>query len=382
MKTWLALVALALVVGAVAWPTSTSVAGPAQENVPVKVIPGGQKQAGDPGKKGATYYALESQTTRLTTKFRDGHIAIAERGFTGNVKATVHDREGNERARLKTNRTDGAHDTLSYEPAGGTPLQALSDPSARPTLDWVSHQAYGLVRDGAEHLVWDKGVMRPRGAAVRDVDDEVDEVETVWANGLVARLTRRDVPPNEIAPGRVVQGRAWVTDLTVNRVPAGRSMWFEQDQVFAYYLPGLTDTLVWIGPEHLKADYGGWPFKPDTTWLNLQTIAAHHFKTLIAKQGFVAKKCEAPQPNRLAQFFFPAVLANEPGCDRLHWLDGTLVRECCDDHDRCFSRAGCTERSWWQFWKSWSCDYCNLVVVSCFMAGDQIDPCRMRAWAC
>ena len=48
--------------------------------------------------------------------------------------------------------------------------------------------------------------------------------------------------------------------------------------------------LVWIGPEHLKQQYGGWPFKPDVAWLNLQTIATHHFKTLIAKQGFVGLK--------------------------------------------------------------------------------------------
>ena len=384
MKTWLAssVVMMMLMVGALTWPTSGSAVGAAQAQGgnPVKVVPGGQKQAGDPGQKGATYYALESQTLRLTTKFRDGHQAVAERGFTGNVQATVHDREGNERGRLRTNRTDGIHDTLNYEPAGGATLQVLSDAAAKPTLDWATHQAYRLVRDGTTQLVWDKGVMRPQAAVRLDVESEVDEVETVWANGLVAKLKKRDFPPREIAPGRVVQGRGWITDLTLHGAPAGHSIWFEKDQVFAYQLAGLTEGMVWIGPEHLKADYGGWPFRPDTTWLNLQTIAAHHFKSLIAKQGFVARNCEPPQSNRVAQFFFPTVRANEPGCDRLHYLDGTMVRDCCDDHDRCYSKNGCTEKSWWQIWKSWSCDFCNLAVVSCFAAGDMMDPCRGRAW--
>lgn len=380
MRNWLALVAVVLVTGAVAWPRSASIPGAAQGNAPVQIMPPGQKQAGNPGEKGATYYALESQTTRLTTRFRDGHTAVAERGFTGTVKATVHDREGNERAHLRTSHAGGTHDGLIYEPTEGTPLQVLGDQSVKPTLDWATHQAYRLVRDGTAHLVWEKGVMRPQAAAPRDVDNDVDEVETVWANGLVARLTKHDFPPHEIAPGRVVQGRAWVTELTANGVSAGHSIWFERDQVFAYNLPGLTDRLVWIGPEHLKALHGGWPFKPDTTWLNLQTIATHHFKTLVAKQGYVAKGCEPPKPNRLVQFFAPTVYANEVGCDGLHWLDGSLLRGCCDDHDRCFAKNGCTEKSWWQVWKSWSCDVCNMAVVSCFVAGDQIDPCRYRYW--
>jgi len=225
--------------------------------------------------------------------------------------------------------------------------------------------------------------MRARRAARRDTDAEADELETVWPNGIAARLEKRDLPPQELAPGRTVSGKAWLTTLTVNGVVAGHSIWFERDQVFAYQLAGFTDGGVWIGPEHLKADYGGWPFKPDLAWLNLQTIAAHHFKTLVARQGFVAKRCEAPQPGRLAQFFFPTVRANEPGCDRLHYFDATILRDCCDDHDRCFSKNGCTEKSWWQFWRSWSCDFCNMAVVGCFMSGNYSDPCVFRyAWAC
>ena len=106
--------------------------------------------------------------------------------------------------------------------------------------------------------------------------------------------------------------------------------------------------------------------QPDATWLNLQTIAMHQFKTSIAKQGFVAK-CEAPQPNRLAQLFFPTVHADD-GCDYLHWLDGTVFRSCCDQHDKCYEKRGCDASSWWLVWKSWSCDFCNTQVERCFDA--------------
>ena len=374
MKTWLAFSVVVLVTGALAWPKSSSVVGAAQGNAPVQMIPGGQKQVGNPGEKGATYYALEAQTTRLTTRFRDGHVAVTERGLIADVRTTLRDQGGNERARLRLNRIDGGHDMVNYEPSAGPPFQALSDPNVvKPTLDWATRQAYGLAKDGTANLVWDSGTMRPKGAARRDVDSDVDEVETAWANGLVAKLTRQTYSRRQIAPGRFVQGPVMVTELTLHGVPVGTGVWFEQDQVFAYALPGLMTGLVVIGPEHLKANYGGWPFTPDTTWLNLQVIASHHFKTLIAKQGFVAKTCDPPQPNRLAQFFLPTVYANEAGCDDFHWLDGSVVRDCCDDHDRCYGKSGCDSQSWWQWWRSWTCDRCNIAVVGCFFARGTLD---------
>ena len=382
MKTWFACSVVILVIGAVAWPKSGAVvrAAQAQGSAAVQIVPAGQKQVGNPGEKGATYYGLEAQTTRLTTRFRDGHAAVTERGLVGDVRTTLRDQAGNERGRLRLNRIDAGHDMVNYEPSTGTPFQALSDPTlVRPTLDWATRQVYGLAKDGSDNLVWDAGTMRRKSAARRDVDRDIEEVETVWANGLVAKLTRQTYSRRQIAPGRFVEGPVMVTALTLHGAPIGTGVWFEQDRVFAYALPGLMTGTVVIGPEDLKANYGGWPFTPDTTWLNLQIIAAHHFKTQMATQGFVAKACEPSRPNRLAQFFVPTVSANEAGCDDLHWLDGSVVRDCCDSHDRCYSKGGCNSSSWWQWWKSWSCDYCNMAVVGCFFArGSTDDRCLLR----
>src|SRR4051812_2083615 len=119
MKKWLAFVVVVLVAGTLTWPKSSAVVGAAQGNPLVQIVPPGQKQVGNPGEKGATYYGLEAQTTRLTTKFRDGHVAVTERGLVGEVQTTLRDESGNERARLRLNRIDGGHDMLNFEPTDG-----------------------------------------------------------------------------------------------------------------------------------------------------------------------------------------------------------------------------------------------------------------------
>ena len=379
MKTWMASAVVIFVLGAMAWLKPGAAIGVAQAqgtqaNRAVQIVPAGQKQVGNPGEKGATYYALEAQTTRLTTRFRDGHAAVTERGLVGDVHTTLRDVGGNDRARLRLNRIDGGHDMVSYEPTDGNRFQALSDPSVvRPTLDWAARQVYGLVKDGADNLVWDGATMRKKNAPQHDVDADVDALETVWANGLTARLTRTTYSHRQIAPGRFVGGPVMVSELTQFGAPVGTAVYFEKDRVFAYSVPGFTAGAVVIGTDELKANYGGWPFTPDTTWLNLQIIATYHFKTLMAKQGSVARTCEPSTPSRLAQLFAPTVYANEAGCDDLHWLDGSVLRECCDDHDRCYSKSGCDSNTWWQWWRSWSCDRCNMTVVGCFFARASLD---------
>jgi hypothetical protein len=340
----------------------------------VRTVPSGVRVGGDPGKKGDTYYWLESRIVRSKARLGDTVVETDRRG-DGKLHAKVVDGAGNDHGEFT-----GSSTLLQFRQTTGEIVQAQNDSSERLTHDWVARQAYGLARDGASNLVWDGGLMRSRRATRHDADKELDELETVWADGIVAKLDKHDFPPHEIAPGRIVKGAAWVTTLTVNGTPAGHSIWFERDQVFGYSLPGLMDGLVWIGPEHVKEQYGGWPFKPDASWLNLQTIAAYHFRTLMARQGSVAKACEPPRQNRLAQFFFPTVHANEPGCDGFHYLDGTILRQCCDDHDRCYAKNGCSSNTWWQFWTSWTCTFCNAVVVSCFYISTNIDPCLARSW--
>ena len=389
MKTWLTLLFVGLIAGAWTWPKSSAVVGAAQGNPLVRMVPPGQKQIGDPADKGATYYALEAQSRQMKTTFHDGHVATTERSFSGTVATRMQDSAGNERSKMRVLPVDVGHATVTFQPAEATgPVQMMSDPSvARPTLDWSAKQAYRLTKDGTKNLVWDKGQMRAKDARPVDPESEVKEVQTVWQDGLVAKVTRGVRPRRELAPGITLGGRTLETELTQHGVFAGSSIWFEQDKAYVFYVAGLMDKAQVINAKVMNENFGGWTFTPDTTWMNLQLIATHHFKTQVAKSGFVARnadgRCRAvAPPSRVAQFFFPTVLANDAGCDRMHYLDGGIFRSCCDDHDRCFTKAGCAERSWWQFWSSWTCDVCNAEAVWCFYVAADVEYCRTRANPC
>jgi hypothetical protein len=385
MKSWLTVLFVALAAGAWTWPKSTSVAAAEQGAPLVQIVPPGEKLVGNPSEKGALYYALEGQTTKLTTRFKSGHVAVAERSRIGNVTTTLRDEGGNEVARLRVNRIDGAHDLLHYQSRDAAPFQAMSNPNVvKPTLDWSAKQAYHLNKGGTDNLVWDEGTMRSRAKARIDTEAEVTGVETEWAEGLSANVTRQVYEPRNIA-GHTIGGPVLVSDLKQHGTSVGWAIWFEKDRAFAYHIPQLMPR----GPDvifesDLMQAYGtGWPFKPDTAWINLQVIATHHLKTLVAKNGstnVVAKNCtDKVAPTGVAkvmEFFAPSLLANEVGCDYLHRLDGGVVRDCCDDHDLCYSKArgGCDITSWWLFWKSWACDNCNMSAVVCFVINGGASP--------
>jgi hypothetical protein len=173
---------------------------------------------------------------------------------------------------------------------------------------------------------------------------------------------------------RPVQGDVLVTKLMRDGVEIGIANYFTHERIYAWSIPGVTDGL--IGSEHLRPRHGGWPFTPDMVWMNLQAIGLYHWKTIIDQKGFVARQqggeaaCQprASLANSILQYFAPTVLANEAGCDGLHWLDGTVLRYCCDVHDFCYQKYGCSASSWWR-WGSWSCNFCNVGAVWCFAGG-------------
>ena len=394
MNRWLACGVMATMAVAAAWPKSTAVVGAAQAlpqaNAPVQMVAAGTQVAASPGEKGATYYGLEAQTVRLTTKFRDGHIAVSQRRRLGGITTTLSNAAGADVGKLTVSGIDAAHDLVHYEPTDGPGFQAVSNPAViKPTLDWTSTQAYHFKHAGVGDLVWDKTIMRPKTKAKIDVEAEISEVHTEWAEGLSATMTRQNYDRRQLTKGRSVGGPAMVSDLKQFGIHVGVAIWFEKDRAFAYYIPALMPKgMDVIYESDLMAAYGtGWPFTPDSAWINLQVIATHHLKTLAAKNGStnVARNCtdrsvSSNRMARLAQFFVPTVLANDAGCDGLHRLDGGVVRECCDDHDLCYVSNGCDSDTWWQWWRSWSCDKCNLAAVRCFLVtGGTIDPGCIRA---
>jgi hypothetical protein len=361
-------------VAAVVWLASWRLAGAGDAPQPrsgtaVRTVPAGQRAAADPGKKGATYYALEGQTTRFTTNFLDGTKAVAERGFDGDVQTRLESADGNEINRLTVDRHDGNNDVVQYRLPKGDFVQAVIDSGVRPTLDWANRQSHKLYQDrvtSAAGLAWHDGLMRPAGATTRDEEHQhVRDVETQWANGLSARTARVRSTRGQLFDGRPVNGDILVTQMMRDGVEIGVANYLTYERVYAWSLPGLSEGRV--ANEHLRARHGGWPFTPDMVWMNLQALGLYHWKTIINQRGFVAR--QQPARNPVLQFFAPVAAANEAGCDGLHWLDGTVLRYCCDMHDACYEKHGCSSSSWWQVWSSWRCDACNMGAIFCFVGG-------------
>jgi hypothetical protein len=359
----------------------TLVAGqPPQKRADVHLVSPGQPIGGNAGQKGATYYGLESQTSRFTTLFLDGTKAVAERGADGDVLTRLEDASGNEINRIRVDRNDGAHDVVQYLRPTGEVVQALVESQAKPTLDWSNRQSHRLYQDrvtAGAGLQWNDGLIRRAGATEKDEEQSlVRSVETQWAKGISAKTTRVGSKRGQVFDGHAVRGDVLVTKLMRDGVEIGIANYFTHERIYAWSIPGVTDGS--IANEHLKQRHGGWPFTPDMVWMNLQTIGLYHWKTIINEKGFVARRqgraapCQQTVSSRksILEYFAPTVLANEAGCDPpLHWLDGTVLRFCCDIHDYCYEKNGCTWSTWWQWWSSWQCDRCNGNVVWCFMGG-------------
>ena len=197
---------------------------------------------------------------------------------------------------------------------------------------------------------------------------KIDRLETEYAGGLVA------VTSHVLTNGQPVQ----FTRLYQNGVDVGRMGWYAHSQKLLWRFPGLTTGV--ITEKVLDHEPGGkWPFEPDMAWGNVQAIAFYRMHTAIKEQAALANHGSLA---RLATFFFPSVQANEPGCDYLHWLDSSIVRPCCDIHDRCYAKNGCTAQTWWQWWSSWKCDFCNMSAIWCFNTLTVINPCDYEKLYC
>ena len=313
--------------------------------------------------RGTTFHGLESQALRVTTVFEDA-VATTDRLEGGGLETRVTDRIGNPLATLAVARAVGARDQLEFRATGRPPVRATGRSDLVPTLDWAARQAYALWRDGAAasggRLEWRQNLLRPARAS-RDIDRAIVEVRSEWPNGVTAtahwRAPQRDFLPSPVATD------SFTTFLRKDGVDVGWVRWYSKEQVLAWSFGSS-------GEQHLDAqrlaEIGGWPFVPDMAWANVQAFA---FYQLPALRTAPAASAAAPVGvmTRVVDFFIATVQANEPGCDGLHWLDGTVFRQCCDRHDACYARIGCTSQSWWwPFGSSWQCTSCNASAFFCF----------------
>jgi hypothetical protein len=321
------------------------------------------------GDRGATYHALEQRTRQVITRFEDA-VAVANRLADGQLRARVTDLAGNDVGSLRVHHVGSEMDSLEFSAGGKPSRHAARRSGLRPTLDWTNEQAYSLWKDGdaidRSSLEWQDTLMRPSGAARRLVSRGALQTDIEWDDGLSATAIRR-TGTHMSAAGRPTTGPVVISRFKKDGLEIGSVQWWPDEQLLAWTFPGLTEG--YVDPTRLRAA-GGWPLVPDMPWLNTQALAFYQFHTLVKEKGSVSQRREG-WLEKIGSYVTPQLHANEPGCDYLHWLDGSIFRPCCDSHDLCYSKQdpACAAASWWMWWSSWRCDQCNIFVVACFMTG-------------
>jgi hypothetical protein len=374
-KLWTTAAVVGCLVGTVAFTWRASAQGASQSpRLPAQAI----SQAPPPvrptsGDRGSTYHELERETTKVTMQFADA-VAVAERTLEGQLSARLTDKAGNELATVKVRQIDAANDVVEFTVAGKAARRIGRRQGLRPTLDWSNQQAYSLWKDrggaDAPAFEWQDTMLRPAGSGKRTAEPEAVVAETEWRGGLSASVTKKIGTHLTNVTNQKVTGVVYISSFKRDGLEVGSSQWWPAERAFAWSFPGLTDG--YVDDSRLKL-VGGWALTPDMAWMNLQNLAFYRFHTL---SKFRSAAAERPQGwlARLEQFMSPRLFANEAGCDYLHWLDGSLFRPCCDDHDRCYQKQSpaCSMNSWWMVWSSWSCDMCNMMAVVCFATGGHI----------
>lgn len=352
---------------------------------------------------GTTFHELEGKAQRVVATFSDAEVETT-RGEDGGWQATLRDGQGRVRASLRGQR---GHRTVHFRPQA-RPADAQSFELAEATevgLDWAALQVYAAWADGESAAregqtldpsagQWDGHIRRDARARRRlsaaQLGSRLQRVRTEFPEvDVTASIDQHRREPTR---ARVDYSKftARVRDRRTGR-DKGFVRWFDTAQVLTWKVEGGGAGV--ILPERLRE---GWTFTPTMAWANVQ---AYYFATKpqhaevgdpVARRlgDLFARPDEAPAlgqvawlgpvagvsrtlPWRLplpsASAFGAAAGFNEPGCDNLHWLDHTIFRACCDRHDTCYEKNGCTDSSWrWPFAGSWQCAKCNGQAVWCF----------------
>ena len=376
---------------------------------------------------GDTFHALEARARRITATFPDAVIEVRRTEARG-VDAVVRDRGGVDRGRLEV--SPGLQRVLWHRGPGGAPQEFALPDQTTISLDWAAHQLYALFADdravadtapidvAGDEGTWDGHVRRSRRALTRGQSSgqlaaRLESVETEFDQIVVRATIDRHARRSS---GARIDYSKFTATIQDARTGARRGFvrWFDTAQVLTWKIEGGSQGVVL--PERLR---GGWTFTPTMAWANVQ---AYQFATQAARalpsgdpfaramRGLFERPANAAPLGQVARAIAPVTplpaLAwstldgglglsrgvprsadathlpgvttaraaaggvgrlNDEGCDRLHWLDGSIFRACCDAHDQCYEKNGCSEGSWfWPFSSSWSCQRCNARVVYCF----------------
>ena len=300
---------------------------------------------------GTTFHLLEQKAWRVTSRFADGH-AVAERGVDGQIRTWLYNTTGNEFATLHSEQRG----MLRLDVLGTVKVNTTRRAGVIPTLSWANEQTYALSQASGA-VEWQGEVLRGKH------EIEMQEIEAEFEGNFLAKTKRY---PNY-----------YVSFLHLDGRQVGWVRYHPKERQLVFQFPGIVQDV--LTQDSLKP-VGGWRFTPTMGWMNVQALAFYQFYSA-AKAKRVAQAepgwLVTPQRSWVRKAWeavFPTLRAQD-GCTTMHYLDGSIVRPCCDRHDLCYIANGCDRSSWyWPFGNSWLCTPCNIVAVMCFLgAGHETD---------
>ncbi|MEW6321267.1 MAG: hypothetical protein AB1635_09270 [Acidobacteriota bacterium] len=286
---------------------------------------------------------------------------IAERSDAGDLSARLIDDHRGPIARLSVARNVEVGGVLRAEFADTPALVSRVRVELEPTLDWAARQLQSLAGEGRRGgpTRWERDLLRVGPGDSRAASEPWVEVTTEWRDGLTSTTRWR-------RGGRAFEASAVPTaEFTTFLVDGAQSLgwlrWNASSRVLSWAFgvgaPSFVD-------DQRLAEIGGWPFAVDMAWANVQALAFHQLSA--SAPSAAAQRPRDGPLDRLWSAVVPTLYAQD-GCTGLHWLDGTILRQCCDRHDLCFNRYGCDRYSWfWPFGYAWQCTSCNISAVYCF----------------
>ncbi|HEX7151708.1 MAG TPA: hypothetical protein VF618_09490 [Thermoanaerobaculia bacterium] len=308
---------------------------------------------------GSRYEFIDQQALTVTTTFKDA-VVTTERMPSGDLLTTLATIDGQTAASM-TGIASKTELRFRIHADRATDSFTAKMTMRRPTADWANAQLYLLWKErvrGSRNVTWQgdfitrlpKARLAVEAAPTRQtVADQVLEIETKFADARV-RSVRHQTDG--------VKAPTWTTGLWRGEHVLVKMRYFAADEALEWLEPN--GQIAYVNRQNLEQP---WTFTPNPAWANIQAYSLyyHHREKGTLPEGNVVPK-PAPEPGRLH------VDADYDGCTGLHWLDDTVYRACCDEHDRCYNKANpnCTAWSW--IWPgSWHCFICNINVVRCFL---------------
>ena len=292
---------------------------------------------------------LEGQATEIEVQFTDGSRSLGYRHEGGDL-ALIHQAASGE-LELSISPADGE---VRVNGGGEKASARLGDGAGTPSLAWAALQAKGLATSpekgrGAE-LVWRGSQLRYGSPGEKTPDADWprrswrEHFVAVKSLSLVYEDLRVDVQRFVVEKARLgVESpdyKAVLRDLGGREI--GEVKWFSGSRVIAWSLPGITEG--WADEQRAEKAFG---FEPTMEWAAVQAFAFWRNAPTYQRHGLEKS-------------------GTDDGCTGLHRLDNTILRPCCDRHDLCYVKYGCTYKSWF-FIEGWKCTKCNITVVFCFV---------------